>query len=346
MKQTTIIIFLVAVTQVCLAYEDFKPGYIVLQNGDTVKGFIDDQQWASSPTIFKFKKSENENAVEYSPATVRYFYIENSMELYSGASFSFTTQQNESSTISLKDSRQLTFNGFLTVLCLGKIQLFRMDFEDVEYFFIKADNEAIAQLELKKIIRSGTVKEKGGQYGGFLPVYKQTLKNKTTDCPESQKTVEQLDYSEKALTAFIKKYNSCVGKVEYVKQYAKKYYFQKGLLAGAGVAKVALDFTQQLGSKELSALAPQVGAYFVAYRKRGQGKWGLYNELTFGMVNGKPYTHEYYVGPFKYISDNEIAIKHLTLNIAVRYSTTSVKTNLFFQIGGYRSASFSGATAV
>ena len=205
MKLFSSIIFLISTYNFCLAYEDWKPGYVVLQNGDTVRGFIDDQQWTNSPSVFRFRKSATENPLEHSTSTVTFFYLEHSKGLFFGSVMPFTSQQNKSSTISLADSRSLNFNGFLTVLVFGKQNLYRMDFEGVEYFFIKTGSAGIEQLELRKQIKNVKKNDAaiGALYGGFLPIFKQTLKNKTSDCPESQKTVELLDYTEKSLTPFV-----------------------------------------------------------------------------------------------------------------------------------------------
>lgn len=39
------------------AQANFKPGYVVTSNGDTVKGFIDYKEWGHSPSSIKFSTS-------------------------------------------------------------------------------------------------------------------------------------------------------------------------------------------------------------------------------------------------------------------------------------------------
>jgi len=40
---------------VSLAQSNYKPGYVITSNGDTVRGFIDYQSWASNPSSISFK---------------------------------------------------------------------------------------------------------------------------------------------------------------------------------------------------------------------------------------------------------------------------------------------------
>src|SRR5579862_2109683 len=48
-----ILIFLLPI--VSIAQSNYKPGYVVDLKGDTIRGFIDLQEWDSSPTAISFK---------------------------------------------------------------------------------------------------------------------------------------------------------------------------------------------------------------------------------------------------------------------------------------------------
>ena len=47
--------------------QNFVPGYIIQQGGDTLKGFIDYRNWAKNPAKIKFKKTEQAAVTEYKP---------------------------------------------------------------------------------------------------------------------------------------------------------------------------------------------------------------------------------------------------------------------------------------
>ena len=64
------------------AQSNYKNGYIITLQGDTLKGFIDYQEWIKNPIAINFKSALQEKTVqEFTPATIKYFAIGN-MEAY------------------------------------------------------------------------------------------------------------------------------------------------------------------------------------------------------------------------------------------------------------------------
>ncbi|WP_342647132.1 hypothetical protein [Mucilaginibacter sp. CSA2-8R] len=47
----------------CIAQTNFKPGYIISNTGDTLKGYIDQREWAQNPTSVGFKTHQNDRAI-------------------------------------------------------------------------------------------------------------------------------------------------------------------------------------------------------------------------------------------------------------------------------------------
>ncbi len=47
----------------CFAQTNFKPGYIISDKGDTIKGYIDQREWAQNPTSVTFKDHQNDHAI-------------------------------------------------------------------------------------------------------------------------------------------------------------------------------------------------------------------------------------------------------------------------------------------
>jgi hypothetical protein len=79
----------------------YLPGYVLLNNGDTVKGYIQTENWKQSAVIIHFKTSSNAEVHNYSPLLIRSFRIKNG-EWY----FSYAGNIDPSS---LMDD-QLTYN--------------------------------------------------------------------------------------------------------------------------------------------------------------------------------------------------------------------------------------------
>jgi len=66
-----------------LSQKNFLPGYIISSKSDTLKGFIDYQNWSKNPKSILFKGAENAAPVEYNPIAIRGFYVHG--EVYIGA---------------------------------------------------------------------------------------------------------------------------------------------------------------------------------------------------------------------------------------------------------------------
>src|ERR1700743_2234688 len=73
---------LVIFPSIIFAQSNYHEGYVLKNNGDTVKGYIDYREWMISPKSIDFKiKKEDKNRLQFDPATIRGFRI-NGMETY------------------------------------------------------------------------------------------------------------------------------------------------------------------------------------------------------------------------------------------------------------------------
>lgn len=66
--------------------KDYKPGYVVLNDGDTVRGFIDYGFWDKSPGSINFSKTGTDDGLIYQTSDLSAFGI-NGFDLYERASF-------------------------------------------------------------------------------------------------------------------------------------------------------------------------------------------------------------------------------------------------------------------
>ena len=58
------------------AQRNFKPGYILTLNGDTIKGFVDHKEWDENPRQITFKTTEQTTAQQYTPNTIKAFGVD------------------------------------------------------------------------------------------------------------------------------------------------------------------------------------------------------------------------------------------------------------------------------
>jgi len=71
MKFKTIqLLFLCFISIQLVAQNDFRPGYIILNSGDTLKGKLDYCRDANLETFCRFKAPDNDSVIEYTPADI------------------------------------------------------------------------------------------------------------------------------------------------------------------------------------------------------------------------------------------------------------------------------------
>jgi len=75
-------VLLVALSSAVFAQSNYHEGYVVKNNGDTLKGFINYREWEQCPVSIDFKASKTDNhSLKFNPHTIKEFQI-NGMETY------------------------------------------------------------------------------------------------------------------------------------------------------------------------------------------------------------------------------------------------------------------------
>lgn len=134
------------------AQSNYKPGYVVKLNGDTVKGFIDYREWEFNPDAISFKQSVADAAKTYGVHDIKYFSVDglDSFVLYSGLITADSTDPNKVTQLEDKERdtsvKQATV--FLRVLEKGnRLALYSYRDELKTRYFI-GENPAYAPREL------------------------------------------------------------------------------------------------------------------------------------------------------------------------------------------------------
>jgi len=78
MKIRKLITFVFLLPLLLNAQPDFRTGYIIFENGDTVHGKIDYQDDRLMSTVCSFKQMSSESIIDYSPYDIKEFRFENS----------------------------------------------------------------------------------------------------------------------------------------------------------------------------------------------------------------------------------------------------------------------------
>jgi hypothetical protein len=76
-------VFFAILPSIIFAQTNYHPGYVLKNNGDTLKGYIDYREWTESPKLINFKISKDGQEVQqFDPKSINGFGI-NGMETYS-----------------------------------------------------------------------------------------------------------------------------------------------------------------------------------------------------------------------------------------------------------------------
>lgn len=121
------------------AQSNYKNGYIITLQGDTLQGFIDYQEWIKNPVTINFKSALQEKTVqEFTPVTIKYFAIGN-MEAYESYEGKISLNRIEINKLATGvDTSTAKRTVFLRVLAQGKnMSLFSYTDEIKERFFIQ-----------------------------------------------------------------------------------------------------------------------------------------------------------------------------------------------------------------
>ncbi|MBX2962746.1 MAG: hypothetical protein KF687_09550 [Cyclobacteriaceae bacterium] len=317
------------------AFENFEKGFVILHNQDTIIGFIDNQMWEDSPTKINFRKSLDDPIVEYTANEVLYFYLNENKELYLGVSLKFRLRHNPLRNTLSYDIAHLEpqpFKGFLSVLVLGKVNLLKISLNEIGYFFIQSENQALIQLELRTIAQDVN----GVTYKKDLHLYRNELKILTEEYQLLQKRASTINYGEKSFMSFVVDYNEHFKSLSYKKSKSPKYYTSAGLTVN--LLSTSLKFKDNdvgIGAKwvDANALSPSFGAYFIVYQNRGQGKWGFYNEIIYKTLQDN-LSYRFIQGVFDYDSETEVQLNRLKYLFGLRVSTTKSKKSSFYGQGG------------
>jgi hypothetical protein len=206
MKWKVILLYL-SISFSTLAQNNFKPGYIVQQSGDTLTGFIESFIEASGRRC-SFKVVMDAEAQHYSASEIQGYGVSNVEHFRS---------------LPLSPNELI----FAEVIIDGKASLLAVE----DYFFIQKENSFVSLQPKSKIIYVKETTYRREDRSSF-----QQLHNVLSDCKASLE-LERLqlydrstEVQEKALTKIVDKYNACVGsgsrkmRADETKHYKTVYY--------------------------------------------------------------------------------------------------------------------------
>lgn len=186
MKNILALIVFILSTHFAWSQADFREGFVVTTQGDSLAGYIDYRVGDKNFSTCSFRSTENGAVKDYAPGQVtRYGFFGDKQFL------SHTIAQEEDSV-----------DVFLEILVEGRLSLFLYE---GRFFVMK--NERLFELTNEQISRSEGARTMMGHSHKYIGI----LKSLTFDCPGKQKIDYTLKLQERHLTRFVNEYNSCIG---------------------------------------------------------------------------------------------------------------------------------------
>lgn len=168
------------------AEEKYRPGFIITNSNDTVRGYLQ-QLNINSFTKCNFRKSMNERVIEYLPGTIAAYRYDHDGRFY------------VSKEAPLESGNKVLF---LEYLIQGKANIYFMR-DDMDRFFIETDSNKIMELSQNpKLIHD----EEGNQYykrEGF----RGKLLFMLSDCPEIEPEINKTELQPASMIKLAKDYH-------------------------------------------------------------------------------------------------------------------------------------------
>ncbi|MCU0355694.1 MAG: hypothetical protein MUD08_18455 [Cytophagales bacterium] len=309
-------------------------GYVVTQQKDTLKGYIDDRNWDRNPKVVRFRKTPTGETTEYTPLDIAGFHLVSNSEYYEsyiGKVNKPVTSMGELIEVSRDyEFFQRDFNVldtvFLLVLTRGDISAYSYrDRSEREHFFVRKDTSSITELLYQKYY----VDIKGQRMLRTIEEYKNQLAIYMADCPSIAKNASKTTYGQNSITKLIASYAAC-------RNTSVGYTTQKRRVKGeislvGGIATTHLSVNSISSSIDYGRyIGPVAGVAFNFVYPRGRDAWSIGTEILW-----KNHSHSRNVNTPMGTARREFSADYARLNLIARYTlpTKSQKIRPFVNIG-------------
>lgn len=304
------------------AQSDYKPGYVVMPQGDTLQGQVSYRTDASGKMI-GFKRNGESGTTSYTANDL--------------SGYGFPGDRNyRTRTLDHADSLAAEYV-FMQELVRGTLSLYVYK---GTFFVEKNDNPD--KLHKLYITKETYVNNYGVTAQRDINHHVRTLNTLMQDCFAMFSKVERVKLAEKSLVDLVKEYNSCIGGAEEQTTFkeSKKWFAIKPGLVGA-ISHTSLNFSAtderyiHLENAEFNTNThPTFGVALLLNSPR-------INENASILVEGRYFSNSYQANPsyawFESYYDNniEIELAAVKLTTALRYDFAGKTLQPFVNAGGF-----------
>lgn len=344
------ILFLLFVTSsnLLLGQENYQPGFLVKNTGDTVRGYVDYRNWEKNPKEIVFKESLEATFNKFSPIDIKSFGVIN--DIYESAIVKVDSLPYKADELSLSSKFEYRRDTIFlqTVMRGAKNLFFYKDKNSKEHFFYN-ENSVFVLLKFKeyigyldgqsKILVSGNVistNNAGGKIVFTNNEYKTQLLYYLADCPSLKKEIKKLTYVRSSLEKIFKIYYACTGATTVVQNNEEKIKAKFGFVGGISITKLSFKsdiFPELTNANFRTSINPTFGVFADLVLPRNQGRWSINNEIIYSAYKTNGSYTKYKSAVDNEIFESEIAISYLKINSMARFKYPYKKISLFANLG-------------
>lgn len=304
-------VFFVFISIAAFSQSDFRPGFVVTNQLDTIKGLVDFRDGSAANEVCSFKKSSSEAAISYYPGDIRIYGFMNDKVMESRQ---VVVEKTEKSV-------------FLEVVVRGTVTLFKLN----DTFWVEKQGSGFHQLS-NNIAAKYSVDDRTKVRNDNRHIA--TLNIMMHDCAKVKNDVEKVQLNRRSLTSLVEKYNKCAGDVQSVVYQEKKPWAQAkfGLVAGVNFSRLNTN-TNGVSDWQTS---PTLGATMDVYFPRAGERVAFTTGLLYYSA-----TYDYSIhtvrrsGSKEWVVDDyfEFDTKQLELPLGARYTFPGKKFLPYVNVG-------------
>ncbi|MBT1688390.1 outer membrane beta-barrel protein [Dawidia soli] len=319
---------------------DYRPGYIVSLQGDTLRGSIDYRNWLRNPKAISFHPSAQGEDRTYTPLEIRAFGVAG--DIYESAIVQVDVSPTDVGELSESPEPQLVADtAFIRALITGEKSLYLYHTADQrgknEQLYIRKDGQwelLIYKKYIRKQTTTGTQEfvTSNNRYIKQLAFYLQA-------CPSIQKKMRDIRYGSTSLERLFRTYYECTTTTPAYEKKPEKRPVEFGILAGAAQTSVDIRTIDRLAASPLAQASFPKGFTFTGglfldlVRLRNNRKWSLNSELVYTSFTSEGTHYEQRNADSYTYTYINLEYSYLKLNTLVRFKYPVGKLYLFANAG-------------
>jgi hypothetical protein len=334
MKKLFSLLVVLTLPVLCFAQSDFRSGYIITLQGDTLKGEVNHKGDLKNALECTFRVNESAQNQNFKPGQLKGYG-------FTGGKF------YEAKTATIVNRVLLVGNkfkeepvtghdsvSFMQVLVKGKATLYYLrDATSANHYYFQMNDKPVQELVY---LQASMVDPKGNRYWYKSKQFVGILKIAFKDCPAITEKIERTDFKSSSLQSLFKAYNYCVEPTQkIVTQIKPKPVYTFGAMAGLSFSALNIEMIDHyLGAGNYeSAPAFTAGISLDITMPVTNEKLSFHNAL---FLTTRNYTANYnYQNTDLYNSDYQVFLKfqYVRLETAIRYTAPTKGIKPFAQAG-------------